>query len=121
MKRKSDPEEKPVESEYKKGITIDTNLHQIVAIVVIFLAMFVLPIQVYTLYKNKDQVQTATYTTQGQGVQNGNSSEGDVLGAFDSVIPSSLKTNSHIGNYILYGGIVGLILAVIIFLAIIIK
>ncbi len=116
MKRKPQQEE----TEYKKGITIDTNLHQIVAIVVMFLVMFVLPVQAYTIYKNNSAPKTATYTTQSEGVT-AQSSGSSVLGAFDSVIPSSSKSSSSLGTYLLYGGIIGIILLVILFIAVILK
>lgn len=124
MKTKLEKEE----PEYKKGITIDTNPHQILAIIVIFLAMFVLPVEAYTLYKSsKETKPTATYTGEVQGVSSnkssGNaSSDGSVLSAVDSIIPSSLKTaSSKTATFILYGGITSLVLTLIVLAALLIK
>ncbi|MBN1915793.1 hypothetical protein JW796_02240 [Candidatus Dojkabacteria bacterium] len=126
MKRKPEKEE----VEHKEGITIDTNLHQIVAIIVIFLAMFVLPVELYTLYKNNKEVKpVATYTGEIQGVSitktsnpENTHSKNDVLGAVDSIIPKPLKTVSQqTATYILYSGIASLALALIILATLLIK
>lgn len=124
MKRKPKKEE----VEYKKGITIDTNPHQILAIIVIFLAMFVLPVEAYTLYKNsKETKSAATYTGEVQGVSidktSGNTkSDRSVLGAVDSIIPDSLKKASpSTVTYILYGGIALLVLSLIVAVVLVFK
>ena len=100
--------------EKKKGITIETNFQQVVAIIVIFLAMFVLPVQLSSLYEKSKPTQTGAYTEGSvQGVSSSkNSIQGsDVLGVFDSIIPESLKSSESTQNIILYAGIAGAVIA----------
>ena len=104
--------------EKKKGITIETNFQQVMAIIAIFLAMFVLPVQLSSLYEKSKTAQNATYTEgEVQGVstsKNSSESNSDVLGIFDSVIPESIKSSDGAQNIILYAGIAGAVIAIVV-------
>ncbi|HEC64884.1 MAG TPA: hypothetical protein ENI23_06315 [bacterium] len=118
MKRK-------IEEEPKRGFQIKTNINQVIAIVLMFLAMFVLPIQLYALYES-NQIQPSPYAQEGQ-VQGASTSrvvqtesEGSTLGILDT-IDTQAQSLGIGGSVFLYIGIAGVIIAIIILLIMIFR